>query len=186
MTGWETDVYVFALEDTLVASTKQAPMYKSTDKKHSISGDTVFHRIRGLLTRMKQPFYILAKSPAEDASREILSVGECTADFVPTSPRLYAGREDVASKIEALKTITKRTAKGITLSYVDTDPEAVVEALNTPELQDWKVYWADWAGGPPPNTFQNLDKNRGQVLEVGTFVELIDFGMILGYHDWGV
>lgn len=75
---------------------------------------------------------------------------------------------------------------GIQLSYVDSNVENVKAVLACPALEKWKVYWANWAGAEMPPELSSLDKSRGQALELGTFVELIDFGMILGYHDWGV
>eukprot|EP00466_Bigelowiella_natans_P001058 jgi/Bigna1/75078/fgenesh1_pg.32_\ len=231
--GWESDVYVFALENTLVPSSKPIDEFASTDKRYEISGNVIFDRTRlseiavdvyvsrvsGLLNRMKQPFYVLAgvqnlniqsHSPPpppsllfditviwrkqvsdHEASTTLLSMGKKLADFVPGSPRLYAGKTTAEAKVAALVTINGRTAPGIQLSYIDSDAATVRAVLETPELSNWKVYWADWAsgataGGGPPKEFLNLSKDRGQVLEVGTFVELIDFGMILGYHDWGV
>ncbi|GAB5353091.1 hypothetical protein AAMO2058_000008400 [Amorphochlora amoebiformis] len=187
--GWEADVYVFALEDTLVPGEKSIEDFISMDKRYKISGQVIFDRIRGLLQRMKQPFYIVSKSSDSTAVQALSKVDtDLGKDFDDNYARLYGSCDDIEQKLEALKAIANRTASGITLSYVDSDAETVRRVLNTPELRSWKVYWADWGGGIGPSEYSSssFDRKRGQILELGTFVELIEFGMILGYHDWGV
>jgi len=184
--AWEADVYVFALEDTLVSSRKGVEEFTSRDKRFEIRGKVVLDRIKGLLSRMKQPFYVISEAPSKSASDTLTSMGAKFSEFGVESPRLYAGRDSPEEKVEALKRINARTVAGIQLSYVDTDAASVQAVLATPELASWKVYWANWAGGQAPEEFKEMNRSKGQVLEVGTFVELVDFGMILGYHDWGV
>jgi len=184
--GWEADVYVFALEDTLVPTSRAEATFESFDKKYGISGDVIFSRINGVLNRMKQPFYIISEANEYQASEIVREMASGLKDFEPNSPRLYSKSINPEERVESLKKINGKTMPGIQLSYVDTNVDNVKAVLACPELNEWKVYWANWAGNKAPSEYETLDRARGQPLELGNFVELIDFGMILGYHDWGV